>query len=66
MLKYTRFRVLLPERILKEKPKVTDNDFLYMAQKYLVRYPDYRLIRVEGSFAICDRVDESRERRRRK
>lgn len=65
MLKYTRCRVLLPARILKEKPKWTERNFLFMVQNYLNRYPNYRFIRVEDSFAICDRVDEVKERRKK-
>lgn len=65
MLKYTRCKVLFPERILKEKSNWTENNYLFMVRNYLIRYPNYQFIRVEGPFAICDRVDEVVERRRR-
>lgn len=62
----TRTKVLLPERILKEKSNWTEHNFLFMVRNYLTRYPNYQLIRVEGSFAVCDRTDEVKERRKRK
>jgi hypothetical protein len=65
MLKYTRCRVLVPERILKEKVNWTELNFLFMIRNYLIRYPNYQFIRSEGPFAICDRVDEVNERRKR-
>ncbi|MEH7503260.1 hypothetical protein V7152_14825 [Neobacillus drentensis] len=64
MLTYTT-RVLLPERIVNEKSNWTDRNFLFMVQNYLLRYPHYKLIRVEGSFAICERVNTIEERRKR-
>jgi len=65
MQKVTRCRVLLPHRIVKEKPNWTERNFLFIVHNYLLRYPNYQFIRVEGSFAICDRVDEVEERRNR-
>lgn len=64
MLIYTRCRVLLPERILKEKNNWTENNFLFMIRNYLIRYPNYQFIREENGFAICDREDDVEERRK--
>jgi hypothetical protein len=65
MLTYTRCRVLVPERILKEKSNWSENNFLFMIRNYLIRYPNYQFIRVDGPFAICDRIDDVKEGRRR-
>jgi hypothetical protein len=64
MFRYTRCRVLLPERILKEKSNWTEHNFLFIVQNYLLRYPNYKFIRVENGFAICDREDEVKERKK--
>jgi hypothetical protein len=66
MINYTRTNVLLPERILKEKSNWTEQNFNLAVRNYLLRYPNYQLVRVEGPFAICDRADEVEERRKRK
>jgi hypothetical protein len=65
MQQYTRCRVLLPARITKEQTNWTEQNFLFIVRNYLMRYPNYELIRVENGFAICDREDEVRERRKR-
>jgi hypothetical protein len=64
MLTYSRCKVLLPERITKEQSKWTEQNFNFIVRNYLMRYPNYELIRVEDGFAICDREDEVKERRR--
>jgi hypothetical protein len=66
VLTYTRCRVLLPERIIKEKSNWTEMNFDFAVRNYLLRYPNYRLLYVEGSFAICDREDDVEERRKRR
>ncbi|MBT2722281.1 hypothetical protein [Bacillus sp. ISL-46] len=58
MISYTRCKVLLPERILKMKATSTEKNFLFLVQNYLTWYPNYKFIREENGFAICDREDE--------
>jgi hypothetical protein len=52
-------------RIVKEKDNWTEQNFDFMVRNYLLRYPNYKLVYIEGQFAICDRVDEVTERRKR-
>lgn len=67
MLIYTRCRVLLPERITKQKGKLTEPYFLLIIKNYLIKgYQNYKLIRFEDGFAICDRIDDVQERRKKK
>jgi hypothetical protein len=61
MISSTRCKVLLPERILKEKSNWSELNFLFIVRNYLMRYPNYQLICVECPFAICDREDEVNE-----
>lgn len=64
MFEYTRCRVLIPERITKKKQNWTENNFLFDIQNYLItRYPNYKFLRFEDGFAICDRIDDLKERR---
>jgi hypothetical protein len=63
MIKNTRSRVLLPNRILKQQPSLSEQNFLDMVLNYLTRYPNYHFIKVENEFAVCDRVDEAKGRR---
>lgn len=63
MFKYTSCKVLLPERILKEKQNWTEQNFLFIVRNYLIRYPNYKFINVEGPFAICDREDEETKKK---
>jgi hypothetical protein len=67
MLTETRCRVLLPERITREKSKWTEHNFLFIVKNYLItRYPNYKFIREEDGFAICDRIDDVEERRKKR
>lgn len=66
MISSTRCKVLLPERILKMKPTTTEKNFLLLIQNYLTRYPNYQFIREENGFAICDREDEVKGRKKKK
>ncbi|WML38674.1 hypothetical protein RCG19_15915 [Neobacillus sp. OS1-2] len=65
MINYTRTKVLLPERITKERDNWTNRNFDFIVRNYLLRYPGYQLIRVEGPFAICERADAVKVRRKR-
>jgi hypothetical protein len=64
MLTSAKCNVLLPERILKEKSNWTKSNFDFAVRNYLLRYPNYRLLYVEGPFAVCERDDVERERRK--
>jgi hypothetical protein len=65
MFRYTRCRVLLPERITKEKCTWSEQNFLFIIRNYLnTRYPNYQFIQEENGFAICDREDEVKERKK--
>jgi hypothetical protein len=63
MTTFTRCKVLIPERILKEKATVSEQNFIFLVRNYLVRYPNYQFIDVENRFAVCDRMDEEQKSR---
>jgi hypothetical protein len=65
MYTYTRCKVLLPERILFEKENCTTSNFNLVVQEYLLRYRNYKFLYVDGPFAVCDREDDVKERRRK-
>ncbi|WP_156290754.1 hypothetical protein [Oceanobacillus salinisoli] len=48
----TPFKVLLPERILNKSNK---DDLWSDTLDYMLRYPHYHLIDIEGKYAICER-----------
>lgn len=62
MFKYTRCKVLIPNRILIEEARVSKERFLFEVKNYLQHYPNYRFISVENGFAVCDREDEIKGR----
>lgn len=48
-------KVLLPAWIFEQ---AKDNDEIRrLVLQYMTRYPNYRIVKVSGSFAICDRQD---------
>lgn len=51
----TTTKVLLPKHLLNLQ--ITHHEFRTEVIKYLERYPNYQLDRVEGEFAICLRMD---------
>lgn len=66
MLKHTRCKVLILHRIIKEKSNWTERNFIFMIENYLLRYPNYLFLYEKDGFAICDREDEVKERRRKR
>jgi hypothetical protein len=48
------------------KATTTEKNFLFLIQNYLTRYPNYQFICEENGFAICDREDEVKERKKKK
>lgn len=47
-------RVLLPAWIF-EQAKGDNNEIKRLVQQYMTRYPNYRVVKVSGSFAVCER-----------
>ncbi|MFK5708638.1 hypothetical protein [Lysinibacillus boronitolerans] len=48
-------KVLLPAWIFEQ---VKDNDEIKrLVLDYMRRYPNYRIVKVSGSFAVCERHD---------
>lgn len=48
-------KVLLPAWIFQQ---AKDNDEIRrLVLQYMQRYPNYRVIKVSGSFAVCERLD---------
>lgn len=46
-------KVLLPASIFQQ---VNDNDEIrHLVLDYMRRYPNYRVLKVSGSFAVCER-----------
>jgi len=48
-------KVLLPAWIFEQAKD--DEDIKRLVQEYMARYPQYRVIKVSDSFAVCDRLD---------
>lgn len=52
-----KYRVLLPKWVFKNTQKEqVDMKLLY---KYMQVYPHYAVVKIEGHFAICERVERS-------
>lgn len=48
-------KVLLPTWIFEQ---ARDNDEIRrLVVDYMRRYPNYRIVKVSGSFAVCERLD---------
>ncbi len=48
-------KVLLPAWIFEQ---AKDNDETrHLVLQYMTRYPNYRIIKVSGSFAVCERFE---------
>lgn len=47
------FRVLLPKRIFEQSNNELEVQAL--TKEYMQRYPHYSIIRIENSYAICER-----------
>lgn len=48
-------KVLLPAWIFEQ---AKDNDEIRrLVLDYMARYPNYRIVKVSGSFAVCERPD---------
>jgi hypothetical protein len=61
----TKTKVLLPKWILDQQTSNPEQIFLTIVRKYLTRYPNYELDRVDDGLAICNRFDEEKKRRKR-
>lgn len=66
MYVYTRTNVLLPEWILMQHGTISDEKFTSIIKKYLLRYSNYQFINLNYPFAVCDRIDEKTERRKKR
>jgi len=49
-------KVLLPTWIFQQAGGNND-EIKRLVLQYMQRYPNYRLTKVSGSFAVCERVD---------
>jgi hypothetical protein len=58
--------VLLPEWILVQQGKISEDKFRSTIQQYLLRYKNYQFVKFEYPFAVCDRIDEKTERRKKR
>jgi hypothetical protein len=63
---YTRTNVLLPEWILEKKLTASEHEFSSIIKNYLLRYQNYQFICFEYPFAVCDRIDDVKERRKKR
>nr|WP_309099094.1 hypothetical protein [Fredinandcohnia onubensis] len=55
------YKVLLPEWVLTKKNELSEYQFLKEVQVYMKRYPHYIVDTVEGSFAVCVRLDSKNQ-----
>lgn len=51
----TQTKVLLPQWLMDKKKEVDEIIFLSHVQKYLTKYPNYKLLYVENKMAVCER-----------
>lgn len=58
------YKVLLPEWVLKKRELYSFEQFLEEVRTYMQRYPHYIVDSVEGSFAVCVRLDSKNQRER--
>lgn len=56
MLNNVPQRVLLPLWIF-EQAKGDENEIRRLVIQYMTRYPNYRLLKISGSFAVCEREE---------
>ncbi|MGE7807367.1 hypothetical protein [Lysinibacillus sp. NPDC096215] len=55
-MNYVPHRVLLPQWIF-EQAKGNKAEIKRLVLTYMQRYPNYKIIKVSGSFAVCERLD---------
>ncbi|MBG9479395.1 hypothetical protein ABE60_18320 [Lysinibacillus sphaericus] len=56
MLSNVPHRVLLPLWIF-EQAKGDENEIRRLAIQYMTRYQNYRLLKISGNFAVCEREE---------
>lgn len=66
MFSYDITKILLPKWILEQHDLLTEKQFLLIVREYLIRYQFYQFVRFDYPFAICDRITEVKERRKRR
>lgn len=49
-------RVLLPQWIF-DQAQGNKDELRRLVLQYMRRYPNYKIIKVSGSFAVCERLD---------
>lgn len=59
LLNKAPYRVLLPDWIWDKDPPETKEELAGRIKRYMERYPHYRVIELDGRFAVCERVEES-------
>lgn len=55
-MNFVPHKVLLPHWIFEQAQGNTD-EIKRLVREYMRRYPNYRVIKVSGSFAVCERMD---------
>lgn len=56
MLNDVPHKVLLPHWIF-EQAKSDENEIRRLVLQYMTRYPNYRVLKISGSFAVCERTE---------
>lgn len=59
-------KVLLPQSILIKREVLNDYEFCNLVRVYLRKYPDYSLVKVQDSFAICESIKIQKKGGRKK
>lgn len=49
-------RVLLPRWVF-DQAQGNEEELRRLVLQYMQRYPNYKIIKVSGSFAVCERLD---------
>lgn len=66
MIIVNKSNVLLPKWILDQQLNLQNEAFLKLVRGYLKSYPDYTLLYVDNSFAVCEFITEIKTKRRKR
>jgi len=65
----SKSNVVLPDWLLDQQATLSEQSFLSNVRNYLLKYPEYELVKVEDGLAVCHFYTEEKKlktKRRRK
>ncbi|WP_181444560.1 hypothetical protein [Bacillus sp. 03113] len=54
-------KVLISPEVLDKQKNVSEEHFMQLVRNYLKPYGIFRLISIQGCYAICEQIQEGRE-----